>query len=278
MAALGAAAGGALRFDRWSPHGFLATASAAQALPTEGKDGLTVLTERPMNAETPPHLLDEEVTPVARHFIRNNGIVPMDMDPADWRLRIDGLVDRPMTLSIEDMRNRFEVVTCRLVIECGGNGRAYFDPPVRGNQWTYGAVACSEWTGVRLADVLTVSCVGSVPAPVWDVGLAFADRVASGWYSVSWDSFSVAAARPADWSAADGFLESPDAHPFVAAVLSPVPFLGEVVMGALRADPRVVFNVTGLEFEAFATFDSERIRAVVGALAGACGGAPAPRG
>lgn len=125
---------------------------------------------------------------------------------------------------------------------------------------------------------LTVSCVGSVPAPVWDVGLAFADRVASGWYSVSWDSFSVAAARPADWSAVGGFLESPDAHPFVAAVLSPVPFSGEVVMGVLGADPRVVFNVTGLEFEAFATFDSERIRAVVGALAGACGGGPAPRG
>ena len=125
---------------------------------------------------------------------------------------------------------------------------------------------------------LTVSCVGSVPGPVWDVGLAFADRVASGWYSVSWDSFSVAAAPPGEWSAADGFLTSPDAHPFVAAVLSPVPFSGEVVMRALDADPRLVINVAGSEFEGFATFDSERIRAVVGALAGACGGGPAPRG
>lgn len=159
MAALGAAAGASLPFPRLGTYGFMPGAAVAQTLPTEGKDGLTVLTERPLNAETPPHLLDDEVTPVARHFIRNNGIVPGDMDPADWRLRIDGLVDRPMTLSIEDMRNRFEVVTCRLVIECGGNGRAYFDPPVRGNQWTDGAVACSEWTGVRLADVLTAAGV-----------------------------------------------------------------------------------------------------------------------
>ena len=125
---------------------------------------------------------------------------------------------------------------------------------------------------------LTVSCVGSVPAPVWDVGLAFADRVGSGRYSVSWDSFSVAAAPPGEWSAADGFLASPDAYPFVAAVLSPVPFSGEVVMGALGADPRLLFNVAGSEFEGFATFDSERVRAVAGALAGACGGGPAPRG
>ena len=84
--------------------------------------------------------------------------------------------------------------------------------------------------------------------------------------------------RPADWSAADGFLGSPDAHPFVAAVLAPVPLSGELVMGALDADPRLVFNVVGSEFEAFATFDSARVRAVVGALAGACGGGPAPRG
>jgi DMSO/TMAO reductase YedYZ molybdopterin-dependent catalytic subunit len=39
-------------------------------------------------------------------------------------------------------------------LECGGNGRNEFDPPAKGNQWTIGAVACAEWTGVRLKDVL----------------------------------------------------------------------------------------------------------------------------
>ena len=153
MAAAAAMAGNALPFDRWSRSGFI-SAAAAQTLPLEGKEGLTVLNDRPLNAETPAHLLDDEVTPVARHFIRNNGIVPTDMNPDTWTLKIDGLVERPMTLSIEELRRRFAVVTHRLVIECGGNGRAGFEPPARGNQWTLGAVGCSEWTGVRLADVL----------------------------------------------------------------------------------------------------------------------------
>ena len=162
FAALGAAAGGAFRFDRWLPSGFLATAEAAEAAearPIAGKDGLKVLNDRPLNAETPAHLLDDEITPVARHFIRNNGIVPTDMNPDTWTLTIGGLVERPLVLRIEELRRRFEVVTYRLVIECGGNGRAGFEPPARGNQWTLGAVGCSAWTGVRLADVLRAAGV-----------------------------------------------------------------------------------------------------------------------
>jgi len=125
----------------------------------DGKDGLTMHNDRPTNAETPPHLLDDAVTPTSRHFIRNNGIPPFDVDAETWTLTIDGLVDTPMTLSIADLKSRFEVVTKDIVLECGGNGRAFFDPPARGNQWTYGAVACSRWTGVRLRDVLSAAGV-----------------------------------------------------------------------------------------------------------------------
>ena len=119
-----------------------------------GKDGLTLLNGRPISAETPAHLLDDAITPTARHFIRNNGLPPGDVDASDWTLTVDGLVNRPATLSIDELRMQFDVVTMALTIECGGNGRAFFDPPVGGEQWTVGAVACSEWTGVRLADVL----------------------------------------------------------------------------------------------------------------------------
>ena len=119
-----------------------------------GKDGLTLLNDWPVNAETPAHLLDDAITPTARHFIRNNGLPPEDIDAAGWTLTVDGLVENPATFSISELRSQFEVVTMALVIECGGNGRAFFDPPVGGEQWTMGAVACSEWTGVRLADVL----------------------------------------------------------------------------------------------------------------------------
>ena len=152
-----AAVGAAIPFHRYMPSGFVPEAIAAKRI--EGKDGLVVFGEQPLNAETPAHLLDDEVTPTARHFIRNNGIAPKDMDARTWRLRIDGFVQRPTELSIEDLRTRFEVVTRRLTIECGGNGRAFFDPRVGGNQWTLGAVACSEWTGVRLADVLKAAGV-----------------------------------------------------------------------------------------------------------------------
>ena len=68
--------------------------------------------------------------------MRNNGIAPGEMDPRTWCLRIDGLVHRPMNLSIEELRKRFDVFTRRLTIESGGNGRAFFDPPVGGNQGT----------------------------------------------------------------------------------------------------------------------------------------------
>ncbi len=76
------------------------------------------------------------------------------MDADTWTLTIDGFVDNPMVLTIADLKEQFEVVTMALTLECGGNGRGFFIPPASGNQWTYGAVACAEWTGVRLKDVL----------------------------------------------------------------------------------------------------------------------------
>ena len=146
-------------FARNLPAGFIPAVSAEEMAAIQGKAGLKLLNDRPLNAETPPHLLDDDVTPINRHFIRNNGHPPASMDPGSWRLTIDGLVDRPLSLSIDDLRREFEVITRRLLIECAGNGRAFFDPPARGNQWTYGAVACSEWSGVRLSDVLKAAGV-----------------------------------------------------------------------------------------------------------------------
>lgn len=144
-------------FHRNLKSGFIPVALAEDSV--AGKDGLTVYNDRPMNAETKAHLLDDRITPTDRHFIRNNGVPPTSVDPKTWKLTIDGLVDKPMELSIDDLKKQFDVVTKQLVIECGGNGRAFFDPPAKGNQWTYGAVGCSEWTGVRLKDVLKAAGV-----------------------------------------------------------------------------------------------------------------------
>lgn len=160
LASMGAVLGAAIPFHRNMPAGFIPVALADAAV-IEGKDGLVLVNDRPINAETPAHLLDDAITPTARHFIRNNGNPPESVDADAWTITIDGEVDREMRLTIAELQQNFEVVTQALVIECAGNGRSFFDPPVSGGQWTYGAVGCSEWTGVRLADVLNAAGVRS---------------------------------------------------------------------------------------------------------------------
>ena len=157
LAAMGAMLGAAIPFHRRMPAGFVPEALARETLHLEGKDGLTVLNDRPLNAETPPHLLDGDVTLTKHHFIRNNGIPPADTGADGWTLTVDGEVGRPMEWTIGDLRERFEVVSRKLLIECAGNGRVAFDPPASGIQWTLGAVGNAEWTGVRMRDVLEAS-------------------------------------------------------------------------------------------------------------------------
>ena len=154
LATMGAMIGAAIPFHRNMPAGFIPAAMAEQPFRIDGKEGLSILNDRPVNAETPAHLLDDEITPIERHFIRNNGLAPENVDASTWTLTIDGEVNNPLELSIADLKRDFEVVTLALQLECGGNGRGFFEPKARGNQWTVGAVGCSEWTGVRLKDVL----------------------------------------------------------------------------------------------------------------------------
>jgi DMSO/TMAO reductase YedYZ molybdopterin-dependent catalytic subunit len=92
---VGAVAGFTIPFEKNMPAG-LVPAAFAQDDPLAGKDGLTLLGDRPVNAETPAHLLDDAITPTNRHFIRNNGLLP-EMDAEGWTLTIDGIVDNPMT-------------------------------------------------------------------------------------------------------------------------------------------------------------------------------------
>lgn len=118
---------------------------------------LVVLGDKPWNIETPPHLLDDAITPADKVFVRNNGLMPdpNTIDADKWTLTIDGeSVEKPVTFTIAELRQKFKTHTYQLVHECAGNGRSEFNPPGRGNQWTTGGVGCCEWTGVRLRDVL----------------------------------------------------------------------------------------------------------------------------
>ncbi|HWP27336.1 MAG TPA: sulfite oxidase [Xanthobacteraceae bacterium] len=177
LAAMSAAVGGAIPFAANMPAGLIPAAFAQAAPPAgqkapqylkfPGKDErLVVLGERPLVAETPEHLLDDDTTPIEKFYIRNNGTIPEETkEPDKWKFVVDGEVNRKLELTLGELKTKFRPVTRRMVLECGGNGRSFFTPPARGNQWTNGGAGCAEWTGVRLADVLKMA--GLKPSAIY---------------------------------------------------------------------------------------------------------------
>lgn len=115
-------------------------------------DDLVYLSRDPLNAETPLERQVGVITPAARHYVRDHFAIPAGPD----RLAIEGAVRTPMQLDLDRIRSlppRSLVVT----LECAGNGRAFLDPPVAGEQWRIGAVGTAEWTGASLRAVLEMA-------------------------------------------------------------------------------------------------------------------------
>jgi sulfite oxidase len=172
LAAMGAAVGAAIPFAARMPEGLVpaalaqAPAAAPKMLAMPGKAGIVILQDKPLVCETPEHMLDDEVTPNDKFFIRNNGGLPeVAADPKAWKIKVDGEVNTPLELSVGELEQRFQPVTLKLQLECGGNGRAGFQPEARGNQWGNGAIGCAEYAGVRLKDVLAAA--GPKPSAVY---------------------------------------------------------------------------------------------------------------
>lgn len=160
LTTMGIALGAPIVFGHLMPEGLLPIALkdhiSFEALPGKRPE-MTILNERPINAETPPHLLNEDLTPADLFFVRNNGLPPnrADIDPATWTISFEGEALRTKkTFSLQELKAQFKQYTYQLTLECGGNGRKEFNPPAKGNQWGLGAVGCAAWTGVRLRDVL----------------------------------------------------------------------------------------------------------------------------
>ncbi|GAC23802.1 sulfite oxidase and related enzyme [Paraglaciecola mesophila KMM 241] len=155
---LGAVTGAQTLLSPLLPSGMISSAFAQTNSPSTiiGKSaGLVVLNDRPINAETPAHMLDDKITSAENMFVRNNGIPPSEIDVNNWVLTIEGeSAKQRKQYSLDDLKQKFTHHSYQLTLECGGNGRAEFSPGAKGNQWTTGAVACPKWTGVRLADVL----------------------------------------------------------------------------------------------------------------------------
>lgn len=137
-------------------------ALAIQQLP---KNRLIVRSSNPQDLETPTHLLTSWLTPNDLFYVRSHFYTPsVSLD--DWKLVVDGEVSTPLELTLNDLQH-FGAVAQVVTLECAGNGRAFFDPPVPGVQWEKGAVGTADWEGVRLADILRAAGMRSSARYVW---------------------------------------------------------------------------------------------------------------
>ena len=116
---MGAAVGGAIPFAEQMPGGLI-PAALAQGQPPAGapavntpphlsfpgkSDKLVVLGERPLVAETPEHLLDDDTTPTDKFFVRNNGQIPeAAKDPEAWKIVVDGEVNQKLELTLGELK------------------------------------------------------------------------------------------------------------------------------------------------------------------------------
>ena len=120
-----------------------------------GKRPLIQRAFRPPNFETPLADLAAPFTPNDAFFVRYHLPVIPWVDAASWRLEVSGASARQsLSLSLEELKNRFERVSLAAVNQCSGNRRGLFSPRVPGVQWSNGAMGNARWTGVRLRDVL----------------------------------------------------------------------------------------------------------------------------
>ncbi len=117
------------------------------------RDDMVVHEADPYNAEPPRAALAyQPLTPIDSFYSRNHGSIP-HIDASSWRLRVDGLVDRPKELSLAALKSGFQVQSLAVTLQCAGNRRAGLieirDIPGE-DPWGPGATSTAEWTGVRL--------------------------------------------------------------------------------------------------------------------------------
>lgn len=116
---------------------------------------LMLLTDRPVQLETPRHYFETAFTPNGAFYVRwHLDEIPNSVDLASWRLNIEGSVERPLKFSMGDLTSKFKPVTVAAVNQCSGNSRSKFQPRVPGGQWGHGAMGNAKWTGVPLRELL----------------------------------------------------------------------------------------------------------------------------
>src|SRR4051795_7161806 len=117
-----------------------------------GRAALVMINPAPYNAEAPPEALTGEITAAEVHYVRSNFAVPEH----DGMLEIGGAVDRPTTLTLDDLRS-MPAHEYTVTLECAGNGRLDMRPLPTGEPWGDYAVSTARWTGVYLHEVLALA-------------------------------------------------------------------------------------------------------------------------
>lgn len=121
-----------------------------------GKRPMIVQTSRPPQLETPFSFFNERVlTPNDAFFVRYHlADIPLQIDLDTFRVAINGKVDKPLSLSVDDLKKDFEAVEIVAVNQCSGNSRGFLEPRVAGGQLANGAMGNARWMGVPLKSVL----------------------------------------------------------------------------------------------------------------------------
>jgi DMSO/TMAO reductase YedYZ molybdopterin-dependent catalytic subunit len=121
------------------------------------------------NHGMPLEALRWDVTPIGLHYLLTHYDIP-EVDAGSWRLEVGGLVERPLSLSLDDLRAR-PAVDVVVTMECAGNGRAHVEPHVVSQPWLLEAVGTARWRGVRVSDVLEAAGVRDGAIEVLFTGL-----------------------------------------------------------------------------------------------------------
>jgi DMSO/TMAO reductase YedYZ molybdopterin-dependent catalytic subunit len=130
---------------------------------------LTIVKREPFNAETSPGMLEPDLTPTPSFYVRCHFPLPRPEHAPDT-LAVGGTVDRPLELSLDELR----ALGMRSVVssmECAGNGRTALAPLPGGEPWGTHAVATARWTGVPLRAVLERAGLSASTREVLAVGV-----------------------------------------------------------------------------------------------------------
>jgi DMSO/TMAO reductase YedYZ molybdopterin-dependent catalytic subunit len=123
---------------------------------------LILLTDRPVQLETPRHYFRTAFTPNEAFYVRwHLEGIPNRVDLRKWKLQVEGNVNKPLALNYSDLTEKFKPVSIAAVNQCSGNSRSRLQPRVPGAQWGNGAMGNALWTGVRLREILDMAGVKS---------------------------------------------------------------------------------------------------------------------